>query len=79
VAWGQTVRDPTTGAGLFCSPAGWSMLWDRTVCACAKVEEPKILPPERDPVKVESSRGCPEISRPPGMSLDDIESKRDED
>jgi hypothetical protein len=37
------------------------------------------LTPRRDPVREESSRGCPRIDRPFGMSLDDIELKRDED
>lgn len=45
---------------------------------CAKGEEPYIFPSRRYPIW-EKSKACLRVGRPPEVSLDDIESKRDED
>jgi hypothetical protein len=51
----------------------------RTTHTYAEVRRTLKLVPGRDLDGEESFRGCPRIGRPLGTSLDDVESKKDED
>jgi hypothetical protein len=62
-----------------CCRSGSPLPAGQTVRSCAEGRRTIELALGRDLVKEESSRGCLEIDRPPETSLDDIESKRDED